>query len=651
MKTESKMIFQLSDFLLINFEFYESVFRCEYKDISIKFYLDQGLVITNFDSVLRLVRSPRSGRSIDEESRVFIESDILKLVDGSLYECFSDESMVEIYRIIYFLSIYSFILICEHMNPDMLKNVQFQKCLFFFFIMKENDFHAYGKDWPLFEQTQYEDTAMHDRELMSKIVVRQYGDKLRKYAHINGVFSNEDFAKMKNDISIFYFETLLGFCVPRSKFYVHPDMIDSFLFGVFRQINAGFSSSYAVFNRYLVLLKDVNQKLKDKNTSIFEKKLYRFYLSFYTPFFNMFSDGLSQFLNNITEQNLRLQNDYANGLIMVLLELNYFASILEMPFNHKYIFLNIYFKSPINLIRDFGVFQWNEMYLGRIKDFLACSPKLELKLVKEAVKYDITTFDRMKHLSVAHLEVFKLNEMDMNFYREIITHSKNEFDLLNNLYQAIKKRMVTKQKHIFLILFFSVLNHLKNIFMIKLNNIYFYCIQRYRTHSAWHRQIYDVAKLVDPIFKFQKRDIIDNYDANLFVPREFEIPDNVHYLFQISLNIFFMLQKYYFNIMKKCDISTTAIYRLHLIDFDEYMQYMTYSEMIYTLFTDIKNLTPRKKSQRKLKKPHMNLSNLINKNFESYFYYKSESNNLTPFAQQKRILSMRNHLKKLELKR
>ena len=646
------MIFQLSDWLLLNFEFHEITFRCEYKDISLKFFLKTGLVIANFDSVLRKANSPRASHSDSIERDCSVEDDILKLVDGSIYEHFSDDSLVEIHRIIYFLSIYSFILICEHLAKDYLYHQSFKECLFFFFIMKENDYHAHGRDWPLFEQTQYEDIHMSEKEVTSSVLLRQYGDKLRKYAHINSVYSNEDFASIKNEICLFYFETMLGFCTKGSKFQVWPDMIDPFLYGVFKQKNPGFCVSYAVFNRYMSHVKQVQKKVRRITTSCFEKKIYRFYLSFYISFFNQYSDSLSHFLNNIVESNIRLQNDYANAVIITLLELNYFASLLELSFNQKCEFLNIYFKSPINLISHFNVFHWNDLYLGKTQNFLYGAPQIGLKTIKEVVKYDAGIIDLMKFRLVEHLATFSIIDEDRNFYREIIVRSKNEFDLLNNLYQAMKKKMVLKNKHIFLIMFFSVLNHLKNIFMIKLNNIYVACIKRYRSHSLWYRHIYDVAKLTDPTFKLQKKDLLDNFDSNLFTDQNIEASsDNLHYLFQTSLCIFFMLQKYYFNVTKKCDLSISSIYKLHLIDFDFYAEYMTYSQMIYILFDNISALTPRKKSRRKLKKPQMNLSNLLNKKWQRFFYYKNELSNTSPSVQQKHLFSLRRHLKKIESKR
>ena len=646
------MFFNLGENLLLKFEFYDNSFACEYKELIVKFYFNDGLISNNFESALRLSRSPRSCSSQDDDRSSLIEEDIFRLVDGSIYKHFSDDSHIDIHRIVYFFAIYSFILICEKFDPAHLKHETFKRCLFFFFIMKEGDYHVYGKDWPLFESSQYEDRIMNDSISILPKMFELYGDKLQKYAHVNSVYSNDEYAKSKMDLIIFYFETKLGFCMKDSKTYVDPHMIDAFLFGVFKQINPEINTSYAVFNRYLSMVKEVDRKLRSKTISLFEKKMYRFYLSFYVPYFDLYSQSLTGFLNNIVTNNLRLRNDYANALIHCLLELNYFASVLKISFNQKCLFLNVYFKSPINLITNFNVFQWKELYHGKTRNFLFSTSNIETKLFKECVKYDLNTIEIMKHTLIAHLATFKLNEADHNFYREIIVHSKNEFELINNLYNAIKNKIVSTKKHIFLILFFSVLNHLKNIFMLKMNNIYVYCLNRYHTHSQWHRHIYEIAKLWDPVFKLQKKDIIENYDANLFLARDYQsMPENLHYLFQTSVCIFFMLQKYYFNIMKKCSVSTRSIYALHLVEFDEYKKYMTYSEMIYPLYEQIKNLTPRKKSRRKLKNPQLNLSKLTDRSWESYFYYRSENKFSSAFIQQKTLLLMKKRFNKIENKK
>jgi len=640
------MIIQLGDLLTVSLSFdeLETIFWVEYKFLVVKFFLRGCVVSDNFDDKSPR-RSPRWEREITEiRERSIIEDDFERLVDGSIYDFFPHDNNSESQKIVYFLSIIAYIYFCKKFRYDLLFSKNFKKCLSFFFLFDPNDLDVSTDNWPLFGCFDYQ---LSDRNSLLHKIYTTYSEDMIEFSYINGITVDEKFYKTKREIFFFYYDSILRYCEKKSLEYVATDMLDPFLFGLFKQLDPRLNNNYAIFNRYFSLMKNVEKRVRYPKTSIFEKRIYVFILSFLREYYESFHFNTALFLNNLIRENYRLQLDYSNGVLVTLLKLNYFSSTIQIPFDQKYLFLNIFFKTPINLTVDFSFFHWQEIYQFKIRNFLDKSDALGIPILDETYCYDQKTIVLIKSKITDFIETSKLSSASSTYLKNIVNISENEFSLLETIFNAIKKNNTKKEKKLLLIIFFSVIVFLRDIFAVKLNNSYVLCINRYRSHQSWFHQIYEVDNLSDPNYRSHKKDLISHYDAAFFSPGESSSKENLHFKFQTCLTIYFILQEYYYNLFKKIRIRIEDIWEMRLIDFDDFKSQMTFSIQIYLLFNEIRNLTPRKKNIKKIKKTTLNLSQLLNNNFDSYFYYKSKTKVSNPLIEEKRILRLKKKLKKL----
>ena len=627
------MAVQLSPILRISLveDEYEKTFHVEFKECVLKFYLKHNSIISKYLDV---------GHTVGHDEMKTLEM----LVDGSLYHYLRKIEDYNTVKIMYFMSIISYVFICQHLDAKYLYHQSFKNCLYYFIYLSPETFKYISK-WPLVYLSD-NDQLSHEEKTFFNYIHLNYTDYISKYTKILDLQHNKYFENNLEDLKFFYYNIVLTFCERTSKRYICTDIIDSFLFGVFLQNNPNFDVKYAPFNRHYIILKEIFMLKYNGKLNIYETRLYDSMIQLIINYFDSLKVNIINFIDFIRSDCNYLDMKYNNGMIMAILDLNVFAHLLQYDSDRRSHFLKILFQASIDNQGIFDYHNWKNTYHLKIKEFLK-NDNFNFKPAPPHHKYDGNTILNVKSKLFEYINNNPISEELKQNLAFVFESSHNEIQLIDRVFKLSELEYKYEENDFLHIqtIFLSLIIYFKDILFNKLCNSYKSCITKYRTHQNWSNIIYNLNNYHDPCYDLYIKDFLNNMHQLHNLENDLSSSGNYHLLFQLHIYCYIFIQEIYYFFMNYFSFIIDNNYKFRLIELDQDEINMPYSIHVNLLSVEIET-NNQKLKKKKAKKYSMNLHDLLNNNFDNYLHFKKP-----PTSPRKITLFYKNSKLKQEVKR